>query len=77
MDPSKTWNLCLCVSEDESVLMDDIDMQLKVIKGMLMPRDKHVILHNKDLTSQKLVFVSIFLFSPIILVEFAHVALVT
>lgn len=72
MDPSKVRDPCLCMSEDESVLMDDANIQLRVVEEMLLSRDMHAILHTKDSTTdifekicQNLVFVSISLLSLI------------
>lgn len=48
MEPTKDWDPYLCVSEEESLPLDGANIQLRVVQGMLLPRDKHAILHAED-----------------------------
>lgn len=66
MDPTKAWDPYMCISEDESVLLDNDDVHLRVLEVALLPHDRHVIQHACDSVvgishkvCQNLMFISI------------------
>lgn len=47
-DPNITWDLVMCIANNESLLLDDEDVKLCTMKGMLLHRDRHYLAHMSN-----------------------------
>lgn len=45
MDLTKAWDQYFCISEEGLSLLDEDNMHRRALEGMLLPSDRHAILH--------------------------------
>lgn len=47
-DPNMAWDSVICIISNESLLIDGVNVRLHYVKGMLLPRNRHLLTHTSN-----------------------------